>query len=92
MLLFFSPILYNPFIILSQGPDPLSSDEPARVFGDDLTPEKQRQLVIHAYKKLKDSFEEFNRPNGDQNNPAKTCRDLNVAHPDLPSGEVILRK
>lgn len=71
----------------SKGPDPLSNDEPSRIFGDSLTPEKQRQLVIHAYKKLKDSFEEFNRPNGDQKNPAKTCRDLNVAHPDLPSGE-----
>ena len=59
-----------------------------RIFGDELTQEQQRAMVIQAYKKLKDTFEEFSRPNGDQRTPAKTCRDLRLAHPEKPSGEV----
>ena len=44
-------------------------------------------MVIKAYNKLKTTFEAFTRPEGDQNSPAKTCRDLKIAHPDKPSGE-----
>ena len=61
-----------------------------RIFGDELTQEQQRAMVIQAYKKLKDTFEEFSRPNGDQRTPAKTCRDLRLAHPEKSSGEVYL--
>ena len=68
----------------------MASDQPARVFSEELTSDQQRQLVIHAYKKLKDSYEEFAKPNGDQKNPAKTCKDLSLAHPDKQSGEVSL--
>jgi collagen type II alpha len=71
----------------TKGPDPLSSDQPVRVFGDELTQDQQRQMVIQAYKKLKETFEEFNKPNGDQKTPAKTCKDLKMAHPDTPSGD-----
>ena len=49
-------------------------------------------MVIQAYKKLKDTFEEFSRPNGDQRTPAKTCRDLRLAHPEKPSGEVFMQE
>ncbi len=69
-----------------QGPDPLSSDQPAKVA--DLTTEQQRQLVIQAYRKLKTTFEEFSKPNGDKDSPAKTCKDLKLAHPEKESGEV----
>jgi hypothetical protein len=48
-------------------------------------------MVLQAYKKLKDTFEDFSRPNGDQRTPAKTCKDLKLAHPDKPSGEVSLK-
>lgn len=57
------------------------------MFGDNLTPAEQKQLVIKAYKKLKATFEEFAKPDGDQKTPAKTCKDLFIAHPDKPSGE-----
>ena len=49
-------------------------------------------MVIQAYKKLKETFEEFSRPNGDQRTPAKTCRDLRLAHPEKPSGEVFMQE
>ena len=66
----------------TKGPDPLS-DEPAR----ELTPEQKKRLVIQAYKKLKASFEEFAKPDGDQKTPAKTCKDLKLAHPEKESGD-----
>ena len=70
-----------------QGPDPLSSDQPART-GKNLSPEEQKRMVLNAYRELKKTFDEFEKPDGDKETPAKTCRDLHVAHPDKPSGEV----
>lgn len=72
----------------TKGPDPLANDQPARVFPGDLTTDEQKQMVIKAYRKLKDTFETFAKPDGDKASPAKTCRDLHVAHPDKESGEV----
>ncbi len=57
-----------------------------------LTKEQQRQLVLQAYNKLRTTFEEFARPEGDQKSPAKTCKDLKLAHPDKESGEVRFKK
>jgi collagen type II alpha len=71
----------------SKGPDPLSNDEPARVVGPELSDEELKELVVSAYKKLKVSFAEFAKPDGGKNTPAKTCKDLNLAHPEKPSGE-----
>jgi len=71
----------------TKGPDPLSSDEPARTFPADLTTDEQKQMVIRAYKNLKETFDAISKPEGDKNSPAKTCRDLNMAHPDKLSGE-----
>ena len=59
-----------------------------RSFGGELTREQQKQLVIQAYKKLKTSFDELSRPDGAKKNPAKTCKDLKIAHPEKESGEV----
>merc|ERR1712241_1300955 len=70
-----------------KGPDPLQNDEGGRIFPPELSEEELKSLVISAYKKLKDSFAEFQTPDGDKNTPAKTCRDLFVAHPEKPSGE-----
>ena len=70
----------------TKGPDPLSSDQPARL-AKDLTPDEQKQLVIKFYKELRTSFESFSAPDGSKETPAKTCRDLHAATPDKPSGE-----
>jgi len=70
----------------SKGPDPLSADEPARMFAPDLSDEDKKNLVIRAYKKLKNSFEEFKKPDGGKNTPAKTCKDLLSNYPDKESG------
>jgi collagen type II alpha len=71
----------------TKGPDPLASDQPARTFPGDLTTDEQKQMVIRAYKNLKETFDAISKPEGDKNSPAKTCKDLNMAHPDKPSGE-----
>jgi len=57
------------------------------MFGPDLSDDEKKNLVIRAYKNLKDSFEEYARPDGGKNNPAKTCRDLHTTYPDKESGE-----
>lgn len=69
-----------------QGPDPLSGDEPARMFGD-ISDEERRNLVMQAYEHLKSTFERFKKPDGKKNYPGKTCRDIWAAYPDSPSGE-----
>ena len=70
----------------SKGPDPLNNDEPAKV-PIELDEEELKELVVSAYKKLKNSFAEFSQPDGGKNTPAKTCKDLFIAHPEKPSGE-----
>lgn len=70
-----------------QGPDPLSGDEPARMFGTDLSDSERRALIMKAYETLKSQWERFRQPDGGRDFPAKTCRDLHVAHPELPSGD-----
>ena len=72
----------------TKGPDPLSSDQPVRMFAGDLSSEEQKKMVLQAYRKLKETFADFSKPDGDKETPAKTCRDLLSAHPDKPSGEV----
>jgi len=51
-----------------------------------MTETERRELIFNAYKKLKTSFEKFKKPNGEKDNPAKTCKDLYAAYPDLESG------
>ena len=70
-----------------KGPDPLQNDEGGRVFPPELSEEELKTLVISAYKKLKDSFAEFQTPDGEKTTPAKTCKDLFIAHPEKESGE-----
>jgi len=43
-------------------------------------------MVLKAYEQLKSSFERFKKPDGQKSSPAKTCRDLAVAHPEFKSG------
>ena len=72
----------------TKGPDPLSSDQPVKLLAGELSSEDQKKLVLQAYRKLKETFADFSKPDGDKETPAKTCRDLLAAHPDKPSGEV----
>lgn len=51
-----------------------------------MTETEKRQMILSAYKKLKTSFEKFKKPNGEKENPAKTCKDLYAAYPDFKSG------
>lgn len=51
-----------------------------------MTESEKQKIILSAYKKLKNSFEKFKKPNGEKENPAKTCKDLYVAYPDFKSG------
>ena len=44
--------------------------------------------MLQAYRKLKTTFEDFAKPDGDKKSPAKTCKDLKTAYPEKESGEV----
>jgi collagen type II alpha len=57
------------------------------MFGPELSDEDKKNLVIRAYKRLKESFEEFKKPDGGKNSPAKTCKDLKTSFPDKESGD-----
>jgi len=65
----------------------LSSDEPARMFGDNLSDDDKRRMVIRAYKNLKESFAEYSKPDGGKNSPAKTCKDLHTSFPEKKNGD-----
>jgi len=64
----------------SQGPESMSNDQP-------MTDEDRKKLIIRAYEHLKSTFEKFKKPDGSKKSPAKTCRDIKAAYPDLKSGE-----
>lgn len=71
----------------SKGPDTMA-DDPFGLLGENgITEEERRELVLKAYEQVKAQFERFKKPDGKKQSPAKTCRDLSVAHPDLPSGQ-----
>lgn len=77
----------------SQGPDPMmGGDEPPRLFGKELTEAERRELLVKAYNHVKESLERFRRPDGKKDAPARTCRDLHVAHPELPSGRCNIQR
>lgn len=57
------------------------------MFGPDLSDSDRRTLITKAYETLKSQWERYRRPDGGRDFPAKTCRDLHVAHPELPSGD-----
>lgn len=69
----------------TKGPDPMN-DEPFKITNAGLSEEERRAIVMKAYEQLKSSFERFKKPDGQKSSPAKTCRDLVVAHPTTKSG------
>lgn len=74
----------------SKGPDPLQGDDsstlPARILGREISEQERRELIVKAYEQLKTSFKKYLKPTGSKEAPAKTCKDLKFAHPELPSG------
>lgn len=69
-----------------KGPDPLSGDEPAKLFDASVPVEEKKRIVFEYYRKLVEEYERLRSPTGDKDAPAKTCRDLAMAHPELPDG------
>lgn len=49
--------------------------------------EEQRNLLKKAYEQLKRNLDKLNTPTGQKDSPARTCKELAVAQPQLPSGD-----
>lgn len=45
--------------------------------------------VDATLKSLNNQMENIRRPDGTKKNPARTCRDLKLCHPDWKSGELV---
>lgn len=43
--------------------------------------------IFGSLNSLKQDIEHMKFPMGTQNNPARTCKDLQLCHPDFPDGE-----
>lgn len=67
----------------------MQEDSPVgRIFGESkLTVDEQRQLLKKAYEQIKRSYDSLNKPTGEKNSPARTCKELAIAKPELPSGD-----
>lgn len=57
-----------------------------RIFPQRMSDAERNEFIQKAYEKLKISYERFKKPDGKQDYPARTCRDLAVAHPDFENG------
>lgn len=44
--------------------------------------------IFGALNNLKQDIERMKYPMGTQNNPARTCKDLQLCHPEFPNGEL----
>uniref|UniRef100_A0A0A9WMQ7 Collagen alpha-1(II) chain n=2 Tax=Lygus hesperus TaxID=30085 RepID=A0A0A9WMQ7_LYGHE len=58
-----------------------------RMFGKQINDEEKKKLLLKAYESLKASYDRFMRPDGTKMAPARSCRDLAVAHPNFDSGD-----
>lgn len=45
--------------------------------------------IFGSLNSLKLEIEQMKHPLGTQNNPARTCKDLQLCHPDFPDGSYI---
>lgn len=44
--------------------------------------------IFSSLNNLKQDIERMKYPMGTQNNPARTCKDLQLSHPEFPDGEI----
>lgn len=63
--------------------------DPFRLFrADDANVLRDRDLEVDStLKSLSQQIEQIRSPDGTRKNPARTCRDLKMCHPDWKSGE-----
>lgn len=47
--------------------------------------------IFGSLNSLKQDIEHMKFPMGTQTNPARTCKDLQLSHPDFPDGMLIIR-
>lgn len=56
---------------------------------DDANVLRDRDLEVDStLKSLSQQIEQIRSPDGTRKNPARTCRDLKMCHPDWKSGEL----
>lgn len=55
-----------------------------------MNEQERKEFITKAYNKLKESYERFKKPDGKKDYPAKTCRDLAVAHPNFDNGKYLI--
>lgn len=63
--------------------------DPFRMYrADDANVLRDRDLEVDStLKSLSQQIEQIRSPDGTRKNPARTCRDLKMCHPDWKSGE-----
>lgn len=73
----------------NKGPSNVQEDAPtSRIFGDHkFTADEQKNILKKAYEQLKANYEKLNKPTGEKNSPARTCKELSRARPELVSGD-----
>lgn len=72
----------------NKGPTSIQEDAPTnRLFGDAFSVEEQKNILKKAYEQLRSTYDKLNKPTGAKNSPARTCKDLSRANPELGSGE-----
>lgn len=61
----------------------MQSDAPAAImdYGEGM------EDIFGSLNNLKQDIERMKYPMGTQNNPARTCKDLQLCHPEFPDGK-----
>lgn len=59
----------------------MQADEAGLDYGEGM------EDIFSSLNNLKQDIERLKYPMGTQNNPARSCKDLQLSHPDFPDGE-----
>lgn len=59
----------------------MQADEAGLDYGEGM------EDIFSSLNNLKQDIERLKYPVGSQNNPARTCKDLQLSHPEFPDGE-----
>lgn len=63
----------------------MQADEAGLDYGEGM------EDIFSSLNNLKQDIERLKYPMGTQNNPARTCKDLQLSHPEFPDGELTAR-